>query len=67
MTGSIKFSVYLQWLRIKQKIETMKSYSFDKLPEINGVNAEEDIRTEIPVSILTFLKDALWDMCQKTY
>ena len=61
MTGSIKFSVYLQWLRIKQKIETMKSYSFDKLPEINGVNAEEDIRTEIPVSILSFLKDALWD------
>ena len=57
----------MQWLRIKQKIETMKSYSFDKLPEINGVNAEEDIRTEIPVSILTFLKDALWDMCQKTF
>lgn len=39
----------------------MKSYSFNKLPQIKGMKAEEDIRSEMPTSIWSFLKDTLWD------
>lgn len=39
----------------------MKKYTYKNLPELNGVKAEGDIRTEMPSDLKTFLKGAMWD------
>ena len=39
----------------------MKKYTYKNLPELNGIKAEGDIRTEMPSDLKTFLKGAMWD------
>ena len=39
----------------------MKSYSYSKLPETKKIESEGDIRSEMPSTVWTFLKDTLWD------
>ena len=39
----------------------MKSFSFDKLPDIKNCKAENDYRAETQINIWLFLKDTLWD------
>ena len=39
----------------------MEKYTYDKLPKVEGVVMDGDIRSGYPHSMFTFLKNAVWD------
>ena len=43
------------------QITVMEKYTYDKLPKVEGVVMDGDIRSEYPHSLFTFLKNAVWD------
>lgn len=57
----IKIQENLVKFTICKNTNHMKSYSYNNIPETKNVKIEGDIRSEMPVNLLTFLKDTLWN------